>query len=200
MATESGIWYFYFKGHGHGQGQKTLMIDLDIMVGYSYQNIVSDRSFFMPRIEMSRLFVCVSVFLSVANFNFRYKRWTLHIWHAYSTNNALSNDIKVNDLVTMTDLRAKKSFFFRLCCHRGHGVFVTDIQTKCRICGVEEMIDVLGLGLGPKDHHSNPTARQNRKNSGSVSVLSRARKRIILVHGKGAHICTVAYMTGISWT
>ena len=111
MASESGIWYFYFKGHGHGQGQKTLMIDLYIMVGYSSQNKVFHRSFFMPRIKMSCLFVCLSVFLSVINFNMRYKRLRLHIWHAHSTNNALSNDTKVNDLITMTDLRAKNSFF-----------------------------------------------------------------------------------------
>ena len=34
--------------------------------------------------------------LSVVNFN------RLHIWHAYSTNDALSNDTKVNDFVTLT--------------------------------------------------------------------------------------------------
>ena len=34
------------------------------------------------------------------------------MWHAHSTNDALSNDTKVNDFVTFTfDLRAKNSFF-----------------------------------------------------------------------------------------
>ena len=51
---------------------------------------------------------CLSVCLSVVNFIIRYNFWTardrerLHIWHAYSTNDAFSNDTKVNDLVTLT--------------------------------------------------------------------------------------------------
>ena len=48
----------------------------------------------------------LSVRLSVANFNLRYdfycKRQRLNIWHAYSTYNTLSNDTKVNDIVTLT--------------------------------------------------------------------------------------------------
>ena len=52
------------------------------------------------------LFVFLSVCLSVVNFNLRYNFCTvrdiLHIWHANSTNDTLSNDAKVNDLVTLT--------------------------------------------------------------------------------------------------
>ena len=44
--------------------------------------------------------------LSVVNFNicltFDSERWKLYICHAYSTNEALPNDTKVNDLVTFT--------------------------------------------------------------------------------------------------
>ena len=29
-------------------------------------------------------------------------RYKLHIWHAYSNNDGFSNDIKVNDLLTLT--------------------------------------------------------------------------------------------------
>ena len=40
-----------------------------------------------------------------------HKRKRLHIWHAYSTNDALSNDTKVNDLVTLTlTFLLKKTF------------------------------------------------------------------------------------------
>ena len=39
------------------------------------------------------------------------KRKRLHIWHAYSTNDALSNDTKVNDLVTLNlTLKLKIAF------------------------------------------------------------------------------------------
>ena len=61
---------------------------------------------------LSCQFVCLFVCLSIVNFNLRYnlnhKRWRLHIWHAYSTNDALSNDTKVNNLVT---LKLKIAFF-----------------------------------------------------------------------------------------
>ena len=62
------------------------------------------------------LFVCLFVCLSVVNFNLRYNFWTvrdsLHIWHAYSTNDSLSNDTKVNDLVTLTlTLKLKIAFW-----------------------------------------------------------------------------------------
>ena len=60
--------------------------------------------------------VCLSVCLSVVNFKLRYNFWTLRdrdfIWHAYSTNDARSNDTKVNDLVTLTlTLKLKIAFF-----------------------------------------------------------------------------------------
>ena len=69
---------------------------------------------------LSCLFVCLSVSLfvclSVVNFNIRYNFWTvrvqrLHIWHAYFTNDTLSNDTKVNDLVTLTLTFALKIAF-----------------------------------------------------------------------------------------
>ena len=48
------------------------------------------------------LFVCLFVFLSVVNFNSRYislkVKDRLHIWHACSINDALSNDTGVNNL------------------------------------------------------------------------------------------------------
>ena len=51
------------------------------------------------------LSVCLS---SVINFNLRY----IHIWHAYSTNDPLSYDTKVNDLVTLTlALKLKIAFW-----------------------------------------------------------------------------------------
>ena len=47
------------------------------------------------------LSVCLSVFcLSVLNFNI--EPLEVETWHAYSTNDALSNDAKVNDIVTLT--------------------------------------------------------------------------------------------------
>ena len=49
------------------------------------------------------LFVCLSVCLFVVNFNIRYNFWILdRDFNVYLTNNALSNDTKVNDLVTLT--------------------------------------------------------------------------------------------------
>ena len=60
---------------------------------------------------------CTSFCLSVVNLNLRYNFWIvrdrdfcLHIWHAYSTYGALSNDTKVNDLVTTLTLVAKIAF------------------------------------------------------------------------------------------
>ena len=72
-------------------------------------------------IVLSCLCVCLSVCLSVcllSTLNLRYKLFEtvrdrgLHIWHAYSTNDALSSDTKVNDLVTLTlTLKLKVAFF-----------------------------------------------------------------------------------------
>ena len=68
--------------------------------------------FFMPLDQiigdilfLSCLFVCLSVCLSVVNFNIRYNFWTIGD-KDYSTNNALSNDTKVNDF----DLCTKNGF------------------------------------------------------------------------------------------
>ena len=75
-----------------------------------------------PGMEIGGMSVCLSVCISVeTNFNLGNNFWTvrdsdfivivtwLHIWHAYSTNETLSNDTKVNDLVTLTFyLRLKK--------------------------------------------------------------------------------------------
>ena len=60
--------------------------------------------------------VCLSVCLSVVNFNLRYNFWTVRdrdfIFGMHtSTNNALSNDTKINDLVTLTlTLKLKIAF------------------------------------------------------------------------------------------
>ena len=70
-------------------------------------------TFFMPpdrRIRgilfLSCLFVCLSVcLLSTLTFAITFEPLevkTSYIWHAYSTYDALLNDIKVNDLVTLT--------------------------------------------------------------------------------------------------
>ena len=64
----------------------------------------------MPRIGGILFLSCLSICLSVANFNLRYNFWTLRDrdfiigmqLHAYSTNDALSNDYNGNDLVTLT--------------------------------------------------------------------------------------------------
>ena len=47
------------------------------------------------------MFVCL---LSILTFIYllNLSRWRLHIWHAYTTNDALSNDNKFNDVVTLT--------------------------------------------------------------------------------------------------
>ena len=67
--------------------------------------------------------VCFFVCLSVVNFDIRYHFWTvrdrdfifgkrLHIWHAYSTNDSLSNDTKANFIVTLTlTLKLKIAFW-----------------------------------------------------------------------------------------
>ena len=77
-------------------------------------------SFFMPPDQMiggilflSCLFVCL---LSTLTFAITFEMSEIEtsyicIWHAYFTNDTLSNDIKVNDLVTLTlTLKLKKSF------------------------------------------------------------------------------------------
>ena len=63
------------------------------------------------------LFVCLSVclfvcLLSTLTFAITFEpRERLHIRHAYSSNDALSNDTKVNDLVTLTlTLKLKIAF------------------------------------------------------------------------------------------
>ena len=83
---------------------------------------------------LSCLFVCVFI----VNFNPPFNFWTVrerdfmcHIWHAYSTNDALSNDTKVNDIVTVTltlmlkiafsdfgsgDIVFHKHRYFQICC------------------------------------------------------------------------------------
>ena len=57
------------------------------------------------------LFVCLSVCLLIVKFNIRYnfnqRRYSLHIWHVYSTNDAISNGTKVYDF----DLCAKNNFY-----------------------------------------------------------------------------------------
>ena len=76
-------------------------------------------------IDQGHFVFVLSVCLSVVNFNLRYYFWTirerdlifgLHV-HVYSTNTALSNDTKVNDL--NCDLCTKISFF-RLCRWQEH--------------------------------------------------------------------------------
>ena len=61
------------------------------------------------------LFVCLSVCLSVLNFNICYNFWTIRgrnfIFGMHSTNDSLSNDTKVNDLVTLTLTFALKIAF-----------------------------------------------------------------------------------------
>ena len=46
------------------------------------------------------------------------KKYILHIWHAFSTNEALSYNTKVNDLVTLTFILKIVNFGLR--CRRGH--------------------------------------------------------------------------------
>ena len=77
-----------------------------------------------------------NIFLSVVNFNICYNFWTvrgkrLYIWHAYSTNDAISNDTKVNDLVTLSLTFMLKKSSLGLCCHRGI-VFVS--PANCLSC------------------------------------------------------------------
>ena len=71
---------------------------------------------------LSCLFVCLSVCLFVCLFvcllstltfviTFEPLQVETHIWHAYSTNDALSYDTKVNDLVTLTFTFALKIAF-----------------------------------------------------------------------------------------
>ena len=70
--------------------------------------------------------ICLFVCLSVVNFILRYNFWTvrdrsrLHILYAYSTNDALSNVTKVNDLMTlnMLTLTLKVIIAVGLCCCR----------------------------------------------------------------------------------
>ena len=59
----------------------------------------------------------------------------LHIWHAYSTNDALSNY-----LVTLTLTVVLKIVFFGLCCRKGHS-------------GSQTHVFFLGLSIN-KDGHS----------------------------------------------
>ena len=74
---------------------------------------------------------CVSV---CCQFNLHYyflnriKRYRLHIWHAYSTNDALSNDTMFNNLVTLTLTLVLKIAFLDLAGTRGtHSVSQTRI-------------------------------------------------------------------------
>ena len=80
------------------------MLQLNLIYNY----ILALIHFHAPRSNYRGYIVFVlSVCLSVFNFNFRFNFLTvrdkrLHILHAYSTNDALSNDTNVSDLVTLT--------------------------------------------------------------------------------------------------
>ena len=50
------------------------------------------------------------------------------MWHAYSNNDTLANDTKVNDLVTLTLTFVLKIAFFRHCCRLGHSVSQTHLD------------------------------------------------------------------------
>ena len=69
--------------------------------------------FLCPRFELSGAYCFCPVCLSVVNFNLCYNFWTVRdIWHAYSTNDALSIDTKLIDLVTLTlTLKLKIAFW-----------------------------------------------------------------------------------------
>ena len=66
------------------------------------------------------IFFGLSVSLSDVNFYIRYNLWTIRdrdfIWHAYSTNEALSNDF---------DIHAEKIPFWDFVAGRGHSVSQT---------------------------------------------------------------------------
>ena len=75
---------------------------------------------------LSCLFIC----LSVVNFNLRFNFWTVrHIWHPYCTNDALSNDTNVNDLVTLT-LTLKLKIAFWILLPPGHSVSQTHFDFR----------------------------------------------------------------------
>ena len=70
--------------------------------------------------------------MSVVNLNLMRQR--LHTWYAYSTNDALSNNTKVNDLVSSTFLL---EIVFKFSCLQGkisqiHLLFYYDITNKCQ--------------------------------------------------------------------
>ena len=67
--------------------------------------MTDDCYFLCPQIELflSCLFVCLFVCLSVVNFNLHYNFWTeVEPSYLASTNDILSNNVKVKDLVTLT--------------------------------------------------------------------------------------------------
>ena len=82
---------------------------------------------------LSCLFVCLFVCLSVVNFNLRYNFWTVRhrdfIFGMHTplmTNDTLSNDIKINDLVTLTlTLKLTIAFWTLLLPGQGHSVSQT---------------------------------------------------------------------------
>ena len=82
-----------------------------VIIHFLYMYYTSNMRIFKPLDRMiggilflSCLFVCLSVclfvfLLSTLTFTITFE---LHICHAYSTNDPLSNDTKVNNLVTLT--------------------------------------------------------------------------------------------------
>ena len=80
---------------------------------------VPDLFLFMPpdriiggMLFLSCLFICLSVCLSIVSFNIRYDFWTVRGRDfIFGTNDALSNDTKVNDIVTLTLTIALKIAF-----------------------------------------------------------------------------------------
>ena len=96
-------------------------------------------------IEGILIFACLFVFLSLCLFvcllstlNLRYNFWTVRDrdfifgMHAYSTNDALSNDTKVNDLVTLT-LTSKLKIPFSTLLPPGHSVSQTHLDFYLRL-------------------------------------------------------------------
>ena len=68
----------------------------------------------MPRVKWSgKFYIVLFVCQSILNFNLHY------IWQAYSTNDSLLNDTKVNDLVTLTLTLTLRNNFLGLCCRLG---------------------------------------------------------------------------------
>ena len=124
----------------------------DKALGLNYFYFKISNNLLTPDQKIGRCIVFyLSVSLSVVNFNRHYKLFEIvtSFLHDYSTNKALPNDTKGNDLVTFVTFIVTFMLKIAFCsfCYQGHGVSQT--HTVLFMCYLRIESSVENLGPAP---------------------------------------------------